>query len=255
MLLQTFWLSGLLLSTVCLMLQTLFYIQIACSRRLELMILTQLSLARLFNVILEYLMINVSLATPMILEGVFALYLQTDATLIVWLFIFTKNIYDKYITVYKSKMNFALLSAIVWIATIPLGILFPVFLTIDCNNRSRYYFKMFYELYTIMKFITLAVSLIMLGKVCAVELKRSNKGLLRVFSFFLMISIPTLQVLLSDACSFGFGDQEVSTMFSVVNSYQVIVFTIIFVVLVRNVRKASHSEKGKLSEKVSFDVI
>lgn len=232
---KIFWLIGFSVSVLCVLIQLFLYVILASSRKLDQKILTQLTVARLGNVIVEYFVMGGTSDDPKIRDTVFALYIQTDAALIFWMFVFTKNLYDKVVLVFSlKKISFVLVSVSIWLLTLPIGLLCPLLLSIH-DGRG---FNTFYFVYGIVKFIILSMNLLFFCRIFWVAIsrrpERDFKGLLRTCVVsFILVSITSLQVLLTDLTTFFAKDHEalLSFAFGVVNSYQVLPITIIFVIL------------------------
>lgn len=239
---KVFWLIGTALSVQCLLIQFFLYAVLPSSRKLDQKILTQLTLARLANVILEYFVMNGSSTDTKIRDALFALYFQTDAALVCWMFVFTKNLYDKVILVFAlKKISFVLVSVSIWLLTLPVGLLCPLFLNVDSDKN----FDTFYFVYSIVKFIILFLNLIFFCRIFWVAISRRTdrdlKGLLRTCAVsFILVCITSLQVLLTDLTAF-FADENMEMLnyaFSVLNSYQVLPITVIFVILSKPINES-----------------
>lgn len=239
---QVFWLIGFSVSAAGLIFQTFIYFLIPCSRKLDQKILTQLTIARLLNIALEYVVTCVTLTDSTLNDIIFGLYVQTDAALVLWMFAFSKNLYDGIMNVFTPKSSFTLISVIIWCATIPIGILCPLLIELDLKqlmesgSRGKY-FKTFYTIYAYQKFLILAVNLVLFGVIFKTAISRNDRtvSLLRTCVVScILVSISSVQVLVTDLFS-NFMDNypKVSLAFGVVNSYQVIAITVVFVILVR----------------------
>lgn len=228
------WFTGFGVSLQCLVIQLFLYAVLPSSRKLDQKILTQLTIARLGNIIFEYLVLVGHTYDPNVRDAIFALYMQTDAALICWMFVFTKNLYEKVILVFSlKKISFALVSVSIWLLTLPVGILCPLFL----NKRDSNEFDIFYEVYAIVKFVILCMNLLFFCRIFYVAISRRNdrdlSGLLRTcLVSFNLVCITSLQVLITDLTSF-FSENLVmlNQAFSIINSFQVFPITVIFVIL------------------------
>lgn len=244
--LQVVWLTGISVSLVCLIVQILLYILVPCSRKRDQMLLTHLSLARFLNVLFEFVWVNVNLAVAnAVLEAVFAFYIYTDAAQICWMFVFMKNLFDNVVNVFREKTSLILVSAIIWILTIPIGLLCPLFLAIDYEIKQKIYFKHFFISYTCVKLVILFVNLVMFWKVFNVARRRSTRSvsLLRMSIVSCMLAtISSLQALLTDFLSITADIREISLAFGIINSYQVLAITTMFVMLVQSVCNKSLTE-------------
>lgn len=227
------WLTGIALSTLCLILQLVLFKIRPQLRKMDQKILTQLTVARLLNSILEYLM-TCGVFNLYTRDVTFALYLQTDIVLVCWMFVYTKNLYDKVVLVFAlQKWNFVILSVLIWILTIPLGVLCPVFLMLG-------YFTEFYQAYSLLKFAILTVNVLFFCRIFYVIINRSknsNRNFTEILKTciisFILVCLTSLQVFVNDILSFL--EVNITTnAFCVINSFQAIAATIIFLILARN---------------------
>lgn len=233
------WFTGMGLSLLCVFIQVYIYIVFPSSRKLDQKLLTQLTAARLANTILEYVAMQIPYH-PIFTNISLALYTQSDAALICWMFVFTKNLYDKVVLVFPMQnTNFVIVSVAVWILTLPIGVLCPFFIEKDRQTNLQFnYFKTFYDVYALTKFIILSFNLLFFCQIFIVAMNRrkfsDKKGFLRIcFVSFILVSITSIQVFLTDLWSYFGGNSKVKLhiIFTVINSYQVLAITVLFVVL------------------------
>lgn len=246
-LIKTLWLSGLSISGVAFTIQVLVLVVFSWSRRFDEIVITQLAAARIANSISEFLILYGEI-TLMKRNVLFFFSFYTDFVLVCWMFVFTKNLYNKFVIVFTSDCNrWFFTSAIVWAIPLPVG-LGPAFdITID-------QFLIFYNVYCVLKFLLLIIISIIFIKMLRVAVKsyRSdavNKKLrdtLKICIFhFIILCISCLQVLLTDIISTMIysnllGDSAILWN-CVVNSYQVCAVFVIFVILVKG-----HMKKDKI---------
>lgn len=231
------WFTGISLSVVCIITQlSLFYYRKEV-RKIDQKILTQLSVARLMNTIVEYLSADtehVANNSP-VKTTLITFYVQSDAALICWMFIYTKNIYDKVVQVFfLEKWSSLRLSLVIWFGSLPVGLLYPLFIK---RNIAEDYLKA----YNIIKFLTLSVNLLFFCKIFyVIAIKHSTNSvnfgrlLKSCVISFLLVCITSLQVALTDWLSFYIKDSMIATTFCVINSYQVLAISIIFTILSKN---------------------
>lgn len=227
------WIIGLAISTICLLLQLVLFKIRPKIRKMDQKILTQLTVARLLNSVFELLMSH-NLMNEYTLDLTFALYIQTDAAMICWMFVYTKSLYDKVVLVFAlQKLNFILMSALIWILTIPIGVMCPVFLNLEK-------FIEFYHVYAWFKFVVLTVNILFFGRIFYVIMTR-NKNSSRNFTeiiktcviSFILVCLTSLQVFINDILSY-FEIDAATDSFCVLNSFQPVAATIIFLILAKN---------------------
>lgn len=231
---SSIWISGIVLSTICLILQLVLFKILPRIRKIDQKILTQLTVARLLNTLLEFIMSHM-LFNLYTRDIIFALYLQTDAVLVCWMFIYTKNLYDKVVLVFAlQKWNFVHLSLLIWLLTIPIGVLCPVFLILE-------YFTEYYKVYAWLKFIILTVNVLFFCKIFYVIItrsKKSNRNFTDIIKTcvisFILVCITSIQVFVTDILSYLEASDNVTDPFCIINSFQVLAVTIIFLILAKN---------------------
>lgn len=228
------WLIGILVSLLCFAGQCLLFILRPKIRKLDQKILAQLTVARCVNTLTEFLIGNL-VFTKHSRIVVFALYFQSDAVQISWMFVFTKNLYDKVVQVFiLQNWNFIRLSILIWVLTITIGVIGVLLISTD-------YFYYYYKTWAVTKFIFMLVNLLFFGNVFYVIYKRTtniNRHFIDIVKTcvisFLLVCVTSLQVLLTDLTSFFSENNLISNIFCIINSYQVVAITIVFVVLVKN---------------------
>lgn len=224
---------GIAISSLCLILQLVLYKIRPKIRKLDQKILTQLTVARLINSIMELLMTD-QYFNDYTKDLVFALYFHTDAALISWMFVFTKNLYEKVVLVFVlKKISFLILSLLVWIIVIPIGVLCPVSLVVD-------FFLDYYKVYSWLKFIVLTMNLLFFGKifyVIATRNQKTNRNMKDIVKTciisFVLVCMTSLQVFINDILSY-LEMTTLSNIFCLINNYQVIPATVIFLILSKN---------------------
>lgn len=246
---QVFWLGGIVSSVVCISIQIFLYALLPSSRKLDQMILTQLTIARMGNNIGNYVMMALNIKDLAVLcaHPTLGIHLLTDSAITIWMFLFTKNLYDKVIQVFTLKeTNFVIVSVCVWLVTIPIGVVCPIFLSFDYN-----YCNIFYFTYVLLKCIVLMINFLLFCRIfwviMTIKTDRDLKGLLRTCVISMMLLFVTslqalVEIMLVDVTAYflliiKFSDLGHS--FKVINSYQVIAITAIFIVRSRDVEQNS----------------
>lgn len=240
------WFLGSILSALCLIMQIVLYIKRPTLRKSDPMMLTQLTVARLINSVLE-LLITRSLINLYTRDLMFAMFIQTDAASVCWTVVYTTKLYEEFVQVFvNKKCNFCVLSVLIWtVITIPLGVLCPVFLY--CGHFIEYY-----NVYIILKLIVLTINVLFFFRIVFVIITKSYNSN-RNFSAhiktcaitFVLICIAGLQqlslLIISDfLIQFSFdvnvSDKLLDSVL-IINSYQTITITIIFLILAKNSTK------------------
>ena len=242
------WITGIILSSLCLMLQVILFITKPKIRKIDQKMLTQLTVARLMNTILEMMLINF-IFNKYTKDLTFALYTQTDAVLICWMFVYTKNLYEKLVLVFVlRKWNFTVLSLMIWILTIPVGLLCTLFLSLFVE-----YFGVFYKVYAWIKFITLTFNVLFFVRIfyVIVTSRHSERNFSEIIKTcvisFLLVCITSLQVFINDSLSYLDVSKSFRNALCIINSYQVLAVTIIFLILTKNnLRSASGTQAGSV---------
>lgn len=229
---------GIAISSLCLILQLVLYIIRPKIRKLDQRILTQLTVARLINSIME-LMMTYRYFNDYTKDPGFALYFQTDAALVSWMFVFTKNLYEKVVLVFVlKKISFLKLSLLVWFLAMPIGVLCPVSLKV-------HFFHVYYNVYTWLKFIVLVMNVLFFGRIYYVIIRRpsTNKNMKNIIQTciisFILVCLTSVQVLINDILSY-LELIIVSNIFCLINNYHVVPATVIFLILAKNVSKTTN---------------
>ncbi|KAF9823397.1 hypothetical protein SFRURICE_006610 [Spodoptera frugiperda] len=212
---------GIAISSLCLILQLVLYIIRPKIRKLDQKILTQLTVARLINSIMELLM-TYQYFNDYTKDLVFALYFHTDAALISWMFVFTNNLYEKVVLVFViKKISFLILSLLVWIIAVPIGVLCPVSLVND-------FFFDYYKVYSWLKFVVLTVNLLFFGRIFYViatrnqQTNRNMKDIVKTCIIsFVLVCMTSLQVFINDILSY-LEMTTLSNIFSLINNFHVV---------------------------------
>lgn len=134
------------------------------------------------------------------------------------MFEFTKNLYNKVTDVFASNniIRFMLVSVII---SILLNIYF-------CNKNKSIVtneFGFFYKVYGILKFIILAVNLLLFGRILWMAIGKITDGVIGILKIcivsFILVCVTSLQVLFTDFFLHKYDTLEQALC--VINSYQV----------------------------------
>lgn len=229
------WIIGLVISALCVVLQFVLYVIRPEIRKLDQKILTQLTIARLSNTLFEYLLVNLysSLDTSGL---IFACYQYTDTVLVCWMFVYAKNIYNKLVSVFVLEWNFIKQSLVIWICAIPVGALCPTFM------EMKFYTE-YYQSYVWVKLLVLLVNLTFFFRILLIVIHKSYKGnvsrnvvdiLKTCIISFILVCITSLQALLQVVLTDVMTYFKEGSVFFVLNSFQAVADTIIFLILAKN---------------------
>lgn len=233
------WIIGILASFLGSLLQISLLIIVRKGRKFDEIVMCQMTLARTMYTVMEYYFYHhVQDASFVTKLFIFFFYIYFDVVSLMLMFVFTQNLYNKVVVVFPLKSyNLVLVSAIVWIASVPVGILCPFLLSL--YNGS---FGIFYKVYAYVKFIVCCINALIFIRIISVSLKnvekqRNIKDFLKTSAMaFVLVTVTCLQVLVTDLISFLYdkikSDLLVS-VFCVVYSYQAVICTGIFIVLIK----------------------
>ncbi|CAH2041679.1 unnamed protein product, partial [Iphiclides podalirius] len=238
---QALWLLGISVSLLGLLSKVALFVAIPKCRKFDEKLLFQLTLARTLNTGCEYHIMCVPFTSTVLKDIVFATYIQTDLVLVLWMFVFSKNLYNKVVLVFAvDKPRLALTAALIWTATLPFGALCPFLLKIRC-------FTIYYQVYAHLKLLITLVNALIFVEIFNVAIKRGSstgrnaRDLVKSsIVAFILICITSLQVLVTDILSFYYYQYKMLVnLFCVVNSYQVVAISVIFVILTQSKTKQS----------------
>lgn len=171
----------------------------------------------------------------------FILYMQTDAVVICWMSIYTKNLYDKVVIVFPLKnWKFLRLSLLGWLLTIPIGLLCPILLILD-------HFIEYYKVWVSLKLIVLSMNMLVFCKIFyviinkCIESKTNFAGIMKacVISFILVCITglhALLQCMLEHVLTYLWSPVNMTWIDAcyILNSFQAIPITVIFLILTKN---------------------
>lgn len=243
------WYTGMGFSITCLFIQVFLYIVLPSSRKLDQKILTQLTIARLLSIVFEYGSIYES-DNKMQTSVVILLYFHSDATVVCWMSVFTKRLYQKLVTVFAEETNFTCVSITVWLGTLPIGVTSGALVYVNSN-----YIYKFCSVYCTVKCMILTFNLLIFIRiirvVVTVEIDRNLKSTLKTcINSFLLLSVTSLQVLIR----FFYTDQmpffvpthddyrnSLLIIFAIMSCYQVLAITLIFIMILNAANRSDHS--------------
>lgn len=242
------WCLGIGLSVTCLFIQMSIYI-VPLNRKLDQKILTQLTIARLLNIVFEYGSMyesKNSVQTCVIIM----MYFYSDAALVCWMSVFTKRLYDRIVIVFTEEMNFVRVTVLVWLLSLPIGLICFALMFFHAN----YIFK-FCSVYCIVKCVVLSLNLLVFCRifrvVFTVKAERNFKSTLKTCIIsFLLLSITSIQIFIrfffTDATPFFLPTHDdyrnsFLILFSLLSIYQVTAITLIFIMILNAANKSDQS--------------
>lgn len=235
---RVFWLSGIAVSAVCLLIQILTFAFIRISRKTDEKILTQITITRILATSSEYYLLYLRHSVRIYFDLLFTLYFVSDFALVCWMFVFTKNLYDKIVLVFPtSKLNLILTSIFIWTLSLPFGVI-GVFML----NKYIMYFVTYCKLYGLLKLLLVIFTLLIYIKIFYVAIK-TRSGITRnvrdviksACVACLLITTTCLQILVTDLSTFINGVQNImlAKTFCVINSYHSMFTTFIFFIVLK----------------------
>lgn len=249
---EEIWLTGIAASCLGLLLQTFLLVLISSCRKFDEKVLIHIAVSRTMNTICEYYYTyHIMGPEPSIFyEPALVLIFHTDLMIACWMFVFTKNIYNKVVLVF-SNHNWSVYAVAIsiWHLTLLIGLINLFILKIFPQ-----YYEHFYNAYCIAKFLIAIINIGLFLRIFAVvatrgpSTGRSLKDVIKtsVMAFTLVLT-NGIQVLTTDLLSFFIGYHEILiNIFFVINSFQVIPVTAIFLILLRG------KIKGPILQTVSF---
>lgn len=237
---KAIWTVGILMSALAWFIQIFIFIRVSQSRIIDEIVLTQLSLARILNTCSEFVLIFETLNDPIARSALQFWNFYTDFVLPCWMFVFTKNLYDKVVSVFHQDWQKRIwtVTIVVWILPIPGAVIATYILRYNTN-----YFHLFFNIYCILKFIIVIINSVLFIVIFKISftMNKSNrynrkwKSLLRtIIVAFILSCVSFIQVLTTDILSIFNGSNMLIEIFCVLNSFQVVAVTDIFIVIVRN---------------------
>lgn len=240
--LTTFWLIGIGVSFVGLLVQLGLFVVVPNSRKFDEIILCQMAIARTLYTVCEYnIMFYFQYYGYIVKNAIFVLYFHSDVVLLCFMFIFSKNLYNKVVVVFPlQSYNLMVTTVVVWTVPLIVSLLCPFLINIHDE-----YFQIFYNVYAHVKFFTCILNALVFIEIIRVAFSRSATNNTRnVRDFlktsliaFVLVSVTSLQLLITDIISYYYKQilsQLLVLIFCVINSYQVVALTGILFVLVRS---------------------
>lgn len=234
----TLWVVGIGVSLTGLLVQCVLFILIPQSRKFDEIIVHEMTIARIVGTILEfYIIYYVEYSSYIVGVIVYVIYMHSDVVMLCFMFIFTKNLYNKIVVVFPMlNYNLLVTSAVTWIAPIPLSCLGPLLMA-----YNQYYCTIYWNVYAHVKFFICILNALVFIEIIRVAFRR-NTFLKTAIITFILVSVTSLQVLVTDLINYYYKNvrsRSLMLVFCVINSYQVLVLTGIFIILVK--RKVNDS--------------
>ena len=245
----TLWLVGIFSSTMCLMLQSFLFICIPQSRKFDEVIVSEMTIARIINTILEFYIIYYSANENYIVRvSAYLIYMHSDLVMLCFMFIFTKHLYNKIVVVFPMvTYNLSITSLITWLTPLPISFLGPILLEINSE-----YYSIFLNVYTHVKFFICILNALVFVEIIRVAFRR-NTFLKTAIITFVLVTVTSLQVLVTDLVNYYYEyirSRCLLLVFCVINSFQVLVLTGIFIILVK--KKSNDSVLRRISIKLNY---
>jgi hypothetical protein len=241
---QVFWLSGLAVSCVCFLLQIILFILLKSCRKTDEKILAQMTFARIMVTVTEYCIVYHNVVRTIFWKDlVYTVYFYVDFCLVVWMFVFSKNLYDKIVVVFSGKkLNLIVVSIFVWTFSLPFGLI-TIYLLKKLYIKQ---FLLYFKVYACIKFIIVTLNAIIYFRIFYIAFKRGaekkrnfSETFKTVYVAFLLVLTTCLQVFVTDVLSL-FNINAVSVkIFCVINSFHVVLITIIFIIILKTKLKES----------------
>ncbi|KAL4715661.1 hypothetical protein ACJJTC_006240 [Scirpophaga incertulas] len=92
---KVFWLSGLAVSCFCFLVQIIFFVLLKACRNVDEKILAQMTFARIMVTITEFCVTYNIVTSDIGKDLIYTAYFYVDFSLVVWMLVFSKNLYDK----------------------------------------------------------------------------------------------------------------------------------------------------------------
>lgn len=240
--LRYIWFLGIAVSVLGILIQVFFFSLFSESRKFDQKVLFQLSIAKLISTSCEHV-ICITPIGALTREIFITFYMLTDWILFLLEYVFAKNLYDKVVIAYTmQKVSLTLLSGAIWTSGILIGI-FRFYL----EKKYKTYVKLMQFILAGIKLFILVMNILFFSKIFKVVVTRRNQkdqnmsAIIKICAIsFALVCITTLQGLLSvimiDIYLHFISQFKNFTYraFCVANSFQIVVITVIFVVLVKN---------------------
>lgn len=236
--LHIFWLIGIVISTLCLLTMTSFFILIRITRKLNEKILAQITFTRLLVTLCEYYIFYFEPKSVLSNDIMFCTYFATDFALVCLMLAFSKNLYNEIVIVFRAqKLNLIYTTVIIWSLSFILG-----FLGIYILKYQQFFFDFYcHVIHASLKFLIVSLNIMVYLRIFYVAYRRGKESdrdkksaLKSAFVAFLLVTTTCLQILITDLISYGQNIPEVVVKaFCVVNSYHAVLITAIYFIIVR----------------------
>lgn len=245
----TLWLVGIFSSAMCLMMQCLIFICIPQARKFDEVIVSEMTIARIINTILEfYIIYYIANDGYIVRVSGYLIYMHSDLVMLCFMFIFTKHLYNKIVVVFPMvTYDMSITSLLTWTAPLPISCIGPILIEIN----SQYY-SIFLKIYTHIKFFICILNALVFVEIIRVAFRR-NTFLKTAIIIFVLVTVTSLQVLVTDLINYYYEyvrSRCLLLVFCVINSFQVLVLTGILIILVK--KKSNDSVIRRISIKLNY---
>lgn len=238
----SFWLTGIAVSTTSFLCQIGFLLFYRPCRKYDEKTLCMLSFARTMNSIAELFVMK------LIFKNVYHIILMTyfywDFVLVCWMFVFSKNLYDKVVAVFIVS-QYSLTKVSIFIYTFSIVPALPCVLIGYMDLKT---FQIYYKAFACAKFLLLIINSYIFLRIFYVTFK--NHGNLRTRSIthivkaaivsFILLCMTSLQTFIVDIYALvGRPGCLIPFTFCIINSFQTLAMTVIFAILITSKRRKS----------------
>lgn len=229
---------GLVLSTVGVLLQVIWFAIDKKIRSKDQKILLQLSMASLFLTCLNELRNLIYLNYIYWIVRV-AVNLEIRLVILTWLYIFTYNLYDKVVNDTVRENNLVKQSILVWIVPIPFAVIFSVLTLFLFMNSELDVDMSYYLIKAVALFINICLLIFTFTKAIILNGTPENFKIVTV-SVTALIILLVVDLIETVYIAFDLKESVQSTLFNmaftVTETYYAIVTTVIFVIVSRNIK-------------------
>lgn len=249
-----FWLTGIAVSITSFLCQISFLLFYRLCRKYDEKTLCMLSFARTMNSIAE-----LCVATSVFKEVydiVLAAYFYWDFVLVCWMFVFSKNLYDKVVAVFNVP-QYSLIKVSIIVYTLSL---LPALPCMFIEYMDFKIFQIYYKTYACIKFTLLLINSYIFIRIFHVTFKKRGNHTRNVTHIvkaaimsFILLCMTSLQTFIVDIYAFiGSPGCLTYMIFCVINCFQTLAMNIIFAILVSSkIRKSSRVTVSFINNKTS----
>lgn len=237
-----FWLTGIAVSAVSFLCQIgLLFCYPPC-RKYDEKTLCMLSLARTMNSVAEFNVVNGVFQAEY--DIILVTYFYWDFVLVCWMFVFSKNLYDKVVAVFNVP-QYSLTKVAIIIYTVSI---LPSLPSILIKFMEFKIFQIYYRVYASTKFVLLIINSYLFIRIFIVMFKNHGNRTRNIAHIvkaavvsFILLCMTSLQTFIVDVYALiGNPGCLIPLSFCVVNSFQTLAMTIIFAILISSkIRKSS----------------